>query len=249
MVITKHFLADKLGIDFEIAQFFADRKVPANNLYWKNKFLYVTYGTGYLFLPIIYDMLYKSGMDKKKLLEENRIQNMEKAFHFVAAFEAKQINFEDYIYQFQLLFRESAVHKKFFDDLIRYFRNETCQYYSLGTSIEALNRADAFLFTICDLEMEEIAFRNLLLRWYHTAASILILDDMVDWEDDKAHEEENAIIELGNDKQAIIRVKSILENNLVAIQAFNSTLAGFLQKIYDKALQDEPIKGILESQE
>jgi hypothetical protein len=248
MVITKHFLSEKMGIDFGIAQFFADRKVPADNLYWKNKFLYVTYGTGYLFIPIVYDLLYKSGIPKDLLLREDRVEDMEKAFHIVAEYETKRIPFEEYIHQFMMVFRDKAVNKKFFNDLIRYFRNEPCQHYALGTSINALNRADAFLFTITDLPLEDQVLRTLLTKWYYTAASILILDDLVDWEKDQAEAEENVIIELGNNKNAILQVQKIFETNLKGLQDINPVLGSFFQKIFEKAIQDPPIRKSLEEQ-
>lgn len=246
MVITKHFLADKMGIDFDIAQFFADRKIPADNLYWKNKYLYVTFGTGYLFIPIVYDVLYKFGIQKDLLLREDRIEDMERAFHIVAAFEKKMISFEEYIDQFMSIFKEKSVNENFFNDLLRYFRNEPPNRFALGTSVPALNRADAFLFTITDLPLEENSLRILLTKWYYTAATLLLLDDIVDLEKDRAENEENAIIELGDNKAAVEQAIKIFETNSNGLRELNPKMCDFFQKIFDKAILDPPIQKLLQ---
>ena len=89
MVITKHFRLQNLSLDFEMAQFFADRKVPASNLYWKGKFLDLSFGPGFLFIPFIMDAIYKSGVDKKLVIDPVRTPRMEQGFDLVKQYERK----------------------------------------------------------------------------------------------------------------------------------------------------------------
>jgi hypothetical protein len=242
MVITKHFLSEKLGLDFEIAEFFADRKPPANNLYWHKKFLYLSFGTGYLIIPIIIDVLYKSGIDKKILLDPERIARMEEGFDVVAQHEVKRISFETHIEKLATLFNKTDANIHLIEDLLRYFNKQPTHRFALGTSVSALDRADAFIFTFADLPVDELSLKNLITRWYHVAATLLLLDDLVDLEDDVAKQEENAVIELGYNKKAMEQAQQILNSNMRALAEINPALVAFLQKIADSALNDEQVK-------
>jgi hypothetical protein len=245
MVITKHFLSEKLGLDFEIAQFFADRKVPADNLYWKGKFLYLSFGTGFLFIPFIMDALYKAGVDKQVVLNPERIARMEKSFDVAMQYERKQIPFDEYIQKMSEIFLPHVVHKDLFDDLLRYFKNESTHHYKLGTSVAALDRADAFLFTYTELDIPAELLKTIIRHWYHLAVTHLMLDDFVDLEDDRAKGEENALIDLGDNRRSLEKCQAMLEENIEGLKETNPLIAAFFTKIYNSALQDRPVQALL----
>lgn len=244
MVITKHFLSDKLGLDFEIAQFFADRKVPANNLYWKGKVLYLTFGTGMLFIPIIMDAMYKSGVDKKLVIDPERISRMEQSFDLVMQYERKKIPFEDYIKGMSEVFLPYVVNQDLFDDLLLHFKGEPTKVYSLGSSVAALDRADAFLFTYTDLPIDHDLMNTIIRRWYYLAVAHLMLDDFVDLDDDREKGEENALIELGDNKIALEKCQVMLEQSIAGLGETNPLVSGFFKKIYDKAINDAPVQAL-----
>ena len=242
MVITKHFLADKLGLDFEIAEFFADRKVPPNNLYWKKSFLYLSFGTGYLFIPIIMDTLYKSGIPKNIVIDPVRIARMEQSFDIVMQHERKMIGFDEYIKQMSEVFLPHVVNPALFDDLILYFNGQPAQQYALGTPVPALNRSDAFLFTFTDLALDDNTLQTIIRRWYYLAVAHLMLDDFVDLEDDRMKGEENALIELGDNSIALEKCHRLMEENINGLKETNPLIAAFFSKIFEKTLDDAPIK-------
>jgi hypothetical protein len=244
MVITKHFLADKLGLDFEIAQFFADRKVPADNMYWKGRFLYLSYGTGFLFIPMIADIMFRSGIDKTVVLDPVRIARMEQSFDIVMNYERKKLSFEQYITSMSAVFEPHVVNRDLFDDLILHFKSLPGQHFHLGTSVAALDRADAFLFNYTDLDIQTDVLRLIIKRWYYLAVAHLMLDDFVDLEDDRAKGEENALIQLGDNRQALISAKEMLEKNIEGLKETNPLLAAFFDKIYQKAVTDPPIAAL-----
>jgi hypothetical protein len=244
MVITKHFLSEKLGLDFEIAQFFADRKVPGNNLYWKGKFLYLSFGTGFLFIPIIMDAIYKSGVDKKLVIDPERISRMEQSFDIVMQYERKRINFEDYIKAMSAVFLPHVVNQDLFDDLLRHFKVEKTETYKLGTSVAALDRADAFLFTYTDLRIDHELMNTIIRRWYYLAVAHLMLDDFVDLDDDREKGEENALIDLGDNNYALEKCQVMLEENIEGLKETNELVAAFFKKIYDKAINDAPVQAL-----
>jgi hypothetical protein len=242
MVITKHFLHDKLGLDFEIAAFFADRKIPAGNLYWYKRFQYLSFGTGFLFIPVIIDTLYKSGINKQILLNIDRITRMENAFDIVAQYEVKRIGFPEYIEKLTGFFAPSATNQPLLDDLLQYFNGGPTQHYALGTPVSALNRADAFLFTFTDLAADEATTKKLIENWYHVAVTVLMLDDLVDLDSDRQNKEENAVLELGDNNHALKICEDLLEKHLAELRNINTPAAIFFRKVIDNALHDEPIR-------
>jgi hypothetical protein len=218
--------------------------VPANNLYWKGKFLYLSFGTGFLFIPIIMDALYKSGVDKNLVIDPERISRMEQSFDIVMQYERKRISFDDYIKGMSEVFLPHVVNLELFDDLLRYFKDEPTQSYSLGTSVAALNRADAFLFTYTDLPIDHALMNTILRRWYYLAVAHLMLDDFVDLDDDREKGEENALIDLGDNKIALEKCQAMLEENIEGLKETNEQVAAFFSKIYHKAINDAPVQAL-----
>ncbi len=74
MFISADFLAIQYGVDDAIAKFFVDRKPPENNLYWKGKELYLRKEPGWLFIPLIVDLLFRLGIPKQQLLSSKFIE-------------------------------------------------------------------------------------------------------------------------------------------------------------------------------
>ena len=83
MVITSRKLQDQLGVNSRIADYFAnERPVPVNNLFWKNKRIYISGGFGFLTIPLAFDLIHKSGVPLELLLNDEHVSSMEKGFHF-----------------------------------------------------------------------------------------------------------------------------------------------------------------------
>ncbi|MHA4847194.1 hypothetical protein ACX0G7_23715 [Flavitalea antarctica] len=244
MVITKHFLSQNLGLDFEIAQFFADRKVPADNLYWKGKFLYLSFGTGFLFIPFIMDAIYKSGVDKKLVIDPERTARMEQGFDIVMQYERKKISFDDYIKQMSEVFLPHVVNRDLYDDLLRHFKGEPTQTYKLGTGVAALDRADAFMFVYTDLPVDQETMKTIIRRWYYLAIAHLMLDDFIDIDEDREKGEENALIDLGDNHEALKKCQLMLEENIEGLKETNEKIGEFFRKIYDKAINDAPVQAL-----
>ncbi len=95
MFISANFLAINYGVDDAISRYFVDRQPPANNLYWHQKLMYLRAEPGWLFIPLIVDLLYKAGVDKKQLLSEEFVGLMEQIGHISAEEELRHITKED----------------------------------------------------------------------------------------------------------------------------------------------------------
>jgi len=62
-------LDEEMGVDKRIGRFFVDRKLPQNNSFWKGRLLYVSFGNGFVSIPVYYDILYRIGIPLESLLD------------------------------------------------------------------------------------------------------------------------------------------------------------------------------------
>ena len=83
-----------MGVHKTIGRFFVDRKPPENNSFWKNKFLYVGFGNGYVSIPVFYDILYRLGLSIEVLLGEEHVHFMEQLMHFAILQERNEIDYK-----------------------------------------------------------------------------------------------------------------------------------------------------------
>ena len=65
----------------------------------------------------------------------------------------------------------------------------------------------------------------------------LLLDDFKDLEDDRRDNDENVIIELGNNKEAILKAYEIGENDLVTLGEMNPKLSKFIKTFLKQTLE------------
>ena len=91
MFISSSFLEINYGVDSKIATFFVDREPPVDNLYWKDKLLYLRPAPGYLFIPLIVDILYRLKIDRQQLLSERFVTTIEQIGHINALEETGRI--------------------------------------------------------------------------------------------------------------------------------------------------------------
>lgn len=228
--VTKRKLADEFGVDDEIAAFFADRKPPVDNLFWKGKYVYLSNSLGYIIIPLLVDVQYRLGVEKSLLLNEKHVRLMEDGFDWMAKYEAKLIMYEAFIGRCKTLFEPAVVNQDFFHDLLSYLNSGNTAHYPLGSPVQALNRADAFFFTLCDTPMDDEVLRRIVKAWSYIKVNALILDDMNDLESDRLEGEENSIIELGDDEAAIGRLQAMFDENVKFLAAINARLAQYLDK-------------------
>ena len=235
--VTKRKLADEFGLDDEIAAFFADRKPPVDNLFWKGKYVYLSNTLGYIIIPLLFDVQYRLGVEKSLLLDEKHVSLMEDGFDWMAKYEAKLITYEDFIGGCKTVFEPTVVNQGFFHNLLLYLKGGHTAHYQLGSPVQALNRADAFFFTLCDTPMDDEVLKRIVKAWSYIKVNALILDDINDLESDRLEGEENSIIELGDDEAAIGRLQAMFNENVKSLAAINAKLAHYLEMGFAQLLR------------
>jgi hypothetical protein len=235
MYVSVRNLQENRGVDPEIARFFVDRKVPPGNLFWKNRLLYVNRGNGYLSIPIYYDLLFRIGLPKSKLLEESQICLMEGIMHEAIRAEYGEIGFKEQIDRIQDLLQGKILNPVFYGELTDYLAQPVLgPRHRLGLAVPALNRADSFLFILCNLPMTEEQTTKAIRYWYALHGSFLLMDDIADYGQDKKNKEENALIELGDGAIGSARAFDLLREQMNVLREINLVLAEFLERGFEE---------------
>jgi hypothetical protein len=237
MVITSRMLQDRMGVDSEIADYFAnERAVPQNNLFWKNKRIYISRGFAYLTIPLVADLLYRLGVSKKSILNDEHVGLLEQGFDLSSRYEEKQITFEQFVLSSKKILIGKVKQVNFASDLFRFLQGESTKFFTFETPIKALSRSDGYLFTIIDLEVSDEWVKEFLPYWYSMIRPVLLFDDFKDLAGDRKDGDENSIIELGNDKQAILSAYEFGMKDISLLSSVNEKLAAYLKEMLQEVL-------------
>lgn len=246
MVITSRILQDRLGIDPFIADYFANlRPVPPDNLFWKDKRIYLSIGFGFLTIPFAFDLMHKCGISREILLHDEHVGRMEQGFDLLKKYELKSITLDEFIKGCQELLKNQIRQPRLAQDLFSLFTGDKPAYFQFETTYQALARSDFFLFTLVDLSVTDEWVEQFLPNWYSLARPILLLDDFRDIEEDRLNGEENTIIELGDDKAAVLKAYEMGKSDLGKLADVNQPLSEFIQGLLDDSIQYAPIQKLL----
>ncbi len=83
-----------------------------------------------------------------------------------------------------------------------------------GLPFPSLNRADVFLYILCDLPLSEMQWKKAIRYWYALHPTYLIMDDVRDYAKDKEEGEENVVIELGEGTEGFEKTLEHLSQEL-----------------------------------
>lgn len=227
MVVTAHMLHHDMGVDEEIANYFANqRPVPQQNLFWQGKHIYLSAGFGTLTIPLVYDLQFKMGVDKADLLHDTHVTLMEAGFDLLSRYESGFIDLPGFLQTCKLLLADKVKQQHLAEDLFSFLSGNMPAYFEFDRQHLSLARSDMFLFTLTDLNVSDEWVKVFLPYWYAVARPILIMDDFVDLEDDRlTGEKENIIIELGNNPEAIYKAFELGMDDLHRLATINEKLA------------------------
>jgi hypothetical protein len=248
MFISADYLATAYGVDASIARFFVDREPPRDNLYWKGKLLYVRPAPGYLFIPLIVDLLFKLGIERQQLLSEEFVSNVEHVCHLSALEETKQITSDEALRRCSDLVKDTCRNKRWFNNLGDYFNNAEGNLFSgLLTPFKALHRGDVFLFSVCALTFADDLMERITEQWFALISTLLLLDDAEDVGNDRVTGDENAFLESGLTADGINKVLELLRKNLHTITTLNPSMARELDNQFIALLNQPHIIQLLNS--
>lgn len=233
MFISAGYLGIQYGVDDKIAKFFSDREPPKDNLYWKDKLMYLRPEPGWLFIPLIVDLLYKCGIDRGQLLSDKFVGLMEDIGHISAQEETHLITHGQAIQACIDLVKNDHTNEQYYLNLVDFIKGGTDNPFTqLATPFKALHRGDYFLFALCALNFEPGLEIKLVQYWFALISTLLLLDDADDLNDDKINGDPNAFIESGLHKEGIESIKQLVSSNLKLIGAINRSMAARLDRSF-----------------
>jgi hypothetical protein len=219
MFISTSYLVKNYGIEDKIARFFVDREPPADNLYWCGKLLYLRSSPGYLFIPLIVDLLFKIGIKKEDLLSDKFVILMEDVGHVSALEETNEITEKEAIIKCTEL-AVNCSNQTWLRNVLSYFSgNKDNAFDRLTTPFKALHRGDFFLFSLGALQFEEKLFPMVARVWFALISTLLLLDDAEDISSDKDAGERNAFIEKLPDGKVVVSGRVNTQNRYNAAAA------------------------------
>jgi hypothetical protein len=249
MFTSKHHLHENMGVDMEIATFFVDRKLPTDNVYWRGRYLYVAFGSGYLFIPLFFDLQYKIGVRKEDVLNEEYVRTFEAILHTAAMYEFEEIGFDEHIENCKRVVQGKIKNENFYADLCEYFKNSDVRpFKNLGTFSKALNRADTFLFGLCLYDFPQETLQRILQQWYALIPSFLLMDDVTDLNDDIQKNQENSISDFGPGALGIEKALAFLREKINLLKSVNEKLGEYFERSLDKKLETPYFKSLLNLQ-
>ena len=238
MFISTKYLVNQYGIDSTIARFFVDREPPANNLYWHEKLLYLRPSPGYLFIPLIVDLLHKVGLDKEKLLSPEFIDSLEAIGHISALEETNKISRPAAIEHCSKLAEKSLVNPPWLRTVTDFIsREEDNILTKMLMPFKSLHRGDIFLFSLASIDFPDTYFEKIGKLWFALISILLLSDDADDIEIDKATGDENAFLESGLNAEGLHRISEIVKEGVETIAMVNPTLAAALERQHMVASQ------------
>lgn len=243
MFISVNQLERQMGVHKSIGRFFVDRKPPENNSFWKNKLLYVGMGNGYVSIPVFYDILYRLGIPIEDLLNEEHILFMEQLMHFAILMERNEISYVEELNSIRGLLRGRIRNQDMYKALDQYLDQQGLKPMGrFGLIHPSLNRADVFLYTLCDLPLSERQWEQAVRYWYALHPSYLIMDDVRDYAMDQENGEENVVTDLGGGAPGFEKALAMLRDNSAILQEINPLLAQLLNDYEEDLMEFAPQK-------
>ena len=243
MFISVQQFERNMGVNKTIGRFFVDRKLPENNSFWKGRLLYIGFGNGYVSIPVFYDILFRLGLPLEVLLDEQHIQFMEQLMHFAILHEKNEITIAEELKCIRALLKNRVQDQHYYDLLNRYLDQPVLKPLGpFGLVHPSLNRADVFLYVLCDLPLSDDQWKLAIRYWYALHPSYLIMDDIRDYAKDKEDGEENVVIDLGDGAVGFEKTFKMLHANSETMKEINPLLAQFLLDYEEELRGFVPLK-------
>lgn len=234
MFISSDHLGIQYGINDTIARYFVDREPPIDNLYWKGKLLYLRPAPGYLFIPLMVDLLFRIGVQRSELLDNDFILLMEAVGHISALEETRQITATQAIQQCADLAATQCKNPGWLNDVNNFFHKKETYVSALAMPYKALHRGDVFLYALCALKFPPTLYAHIFKLWFALIGTLLLLDDVDDVESDRESGDENAFLDSGLNEQGFNGIKALIARNINELALVNKSMANELNRQYQQ---------------
>lgn len=233
MFLSKHHLTGNFGVAPEIAAFYVDKKVPEGNLYWKGKLLYLRHNPGYLFIPLFCDVLYRIGVPLEQLISDPFVALFEDVLHSAAREEFGETDEKAHLTYCYEKAKGHGDNSQWLELMEGHFVQQNAALPHQPDAM-ALRRADAFLFALNALTIPEGKEELVCKYWFALISFFLLMDDIDDYAKDKRNNDQNTLLEWGDDSEAVDKVNRLLEEDIHVLNEINPKLSAYCTNLVEK---------------
>lgn len=225
-------ILETLNVNKTTIEFFKEKEIPKNNLYWNIGDYYIGKNTKFIIIPLFYELFQRvSKIDNLHLFED--IEVLEELLHNTESEEMKIISYDECVEKCKNINR---ITKKAKD-------NPICKSYIEKTVLEhpkqeALRRGNFMLYYFLlhydDANLNELKIITHLFLDFVSCG--LIIDDFLDTESDIIENEPNTINELGGGMEAMKKVEKIYKKASDNVMVFYPELKIYYDNLYSKSV-------------
>ena len=110
-----------------------------------------------------------------------------------------------------------------------------------GLDYASLNRADVFLYVLCDLPLDGPQWEQAIRYWYALHPTYLIMDDIRDYKKDRKNKEENVVLDFGGGAAGFEKTFELFKENCATLRELNPSLADFLLSYEEELRENIPL--------
>jgi hypothetical protein len=226
----EHILTNQLGVDPSTAALFARRRLPGNNEYWTNRKDYISLSTGYIFIPVFFDLLAKRGLPTTAILSEDLLLVMEEVLQSAGRMEYSRITTSQHLLDCRQTLVKAGVSEA---DITNAEEKLVRRSFTLiPDRFIALRRANTFLYIFAGRRVDfELVFNS----WELVLPLLLMLDDFTDLAEDQAAGEENCLLDGGQVTNNFFELVRYCNQLLTELSVHNPLLAGYLRGLKNEA--------------
>jgi hypothetical protein len=226
----EHILTSQLGVDPSTAAFFARRRLPGDNEYWTNRKSYVSLSTGYIFIPVFFDLLAKRGLSITTIHSEDLLLVMEDVLRSAGRMEYSRITASQHIADCRQTLGKAGVSDA---DIAKAEERLVLRPFKLiPDRFNALRRANTFLYIFAG---QRVDFELVFNSWEMVLPLLLMLDDFTDLAEDRAAGEENCLLDGGQIADNFFELIRYCNQLLNELSFHNPQLADYLRGLKNEA--------------
>jgi len=169
---------------------------------------------------------------------------MEQVMHYAILHERNEISIAEELASIRRLLHGRVKDIEYYTELNNYLNQpKLTPLGAFGLTSPSLNRADVFLYTLCDLPLSKLQWEKAIRYWYALHPTYLIMDDIADLEKDRENKEDNVVIDLGGGAEAIERAFEMYRKNCACLEELNPVLSAYLLGEEEKLRRRVPVNG------
>lgn len=237
MATLQHYLETNLGIDRKVIELLCNRDVPKNNDYWKGRNSFISQSPGYLFIPILLDLLLKSNLDE--VLSESHLTLIEEILHSAARQESGIITYLQHHQECKAILERIGIgtHEK--QKIEHELVNRS--FTRFPEKYKSLRRANSYLYTAALFPNNyEIIFH----LWESLMPLFLFLDDLEDLPEDLATQSENCLLDSPDLENNFFTLHPLIAESIKQVEPINAILYKELNRMRQEAVAGK-LRGIL----